>query len=225
MLSYKLCNDFQLRAPQTAFAKVFIRTSDKATRQYLGLYTATEIVDEAWVTEYFGTKGGLLMKPRGPIFSRARDWRTIADRVAPKTTPTEADQARMVEFASLVNSAPDETFARELPGYIDLDNYLRFLVVNVALANLDSYLAMAKNYYLYLNPATGKLIWIPWDFDLSFGGFFLCGTPDQRIRLSIDKPSTVDDRLIERVLAVPEIKERYRTLLRTFVAKHLNVLP
>ena len=224
VLSYKLCNDFQLIGPQTAFAKVFVRTSDSGAAQYLGLYTATEIVDEAWTSDRFGTKGGLLMKPRAPVFAKARDWRTIAERAVPKTTATEAEQARLLAFARLVNNASDETFARELPEYIDLDNYLRFLVVNVALANLDSYLAMAKNYYLYLNPATGKLTWIPWDFDLSFGGFFLCGTPDQRIHLSIDSPATVDDRLVDRVLGIPGVKQRYHMLMRSFIAKHFNVL-
>src|SRR5262245_17046319 len=63
VLSYKLCNDFGLAAPRTAFAKVYLRTTDRPQPTYLGLYTATEIVDEAWVGERFATKGGLLMKP------------------------------------------------------------------------------------------------------------------------------------------------------------------
>jgi spore coat protein H len=219
-LSYKLSNDFGVRAPRTAFAKVYLKTSDSAQRTYLGLYTATEIVDEAWVNQRFGTKGGLLMKPRAPLFAQARDWRAIAERAVPKTQATDAEQARMVALARLVNNAPDETFARDLPSYIDLNNLLRYFVLNVALANHDSYFAMNKNYYLYLNPATSKLTFIPWDFDLSFGGHFLFGTPEQRMNLSIDRPT--DDRLFTRLLAIPEVKERYRALMREFVDKHLQ---
>ena len=219
VLSYKLCDDFGVAAPKTAFAKLNLKTREGGAPTYLGLYTATEIVDEAWVRERFGTTGGLLMKPEGPVF-QARNWKAIAQHGFPQTPATEAEQARMVALARLVNSAPDSALARELPSYIDLDNFLRFLVVNVALSNHDSYFAMAKNYYLYLNPATSKLVFIPWDFDLSFGGHFLFGTPEQPINLSIDRPSS--DRLFVRPLSVPELKERYHALMREFVAKHFQ---
>ena len=217
VLSYKLSNDFGVPAPKTAFAKLYLKTSAGASPTYLGLYTATEIVDEAWVDGRFGRKGGLLMKPETPIFQN-REWRMTA--TVPQTRVTEAEEARMVALVRLVNKASDASFARELPSYIDLDNFLRFLVLNVALANHDSYFAMAKNYYLYLNPATTKLVWIPWDFDLSFGGHFLFGTPDQRINLSIDRPS--DDRLFVRLLSIPEFKERYHALMREFLDKHFQ---
>jgi spore coat protein H len=226
VLSYKLCNDFGVRAPKTAFAKLYLKTTDVKSPNssiYLGLYTVTEIVDEPWLRERFGAKDGLLMKPRAPIFNQASDWPTIADRAVPERQASQTEQARIVAFARLVNHASDDAFARELPSYIELENFLRFLAVNVALANHDSYIGMAKNYYLYLNPTTGKLTWIPWDFDLSFGGHFLFGTPQQRIDLSIDRFCTTGDRLIERVLAIPAMKERYHALLREFLARHFEV--
>src|SRR5688572_21245919 len=151
VLSYKLCNDFNVAAPKTAFAKVYLKTSEGEPSIYLGLYTATEIVDETWINQRFGSNGGLLMKPEGPIF-QTRNWRTIADLGFPQKPTTQAEQEHMVALAGLVNNSSNAEFARELPAYIDLDNFLRFLVVNVALSNHDSYFAMAKNYYLHLNP-------------------------------------------------------------------------
>jgi spore coat protein H len=220
VLSYKLCNDFGVPAPRTAFAKLYLKSSPRESPTCLGLYTATEIVDEAWVSEHLGRKDGLLMKPRAPLFTQVRDWKVMAERAVPKTASTEAEQARMVALARFVNTASDDTFARELPSYIDVDNFLRFLVINVALANLDSYFAMAKNYYLYLNPSTGKLAWIPWDFDLSFGGHFLFGSPEQRINLSIDRAS--EDRLFTRLLTIRQVKQRYHALMREFLDKHFQ---
>src|SRR5262249_35574796 len=126
VLSYKLCNDFGVPAPATAFAKLYLKRGEGESPTYLGLYTATEIVDEAWVSKRFGTKGGLLMKPRAPVF-RARDWSAIAESAVPKNRASDAEKARMVRFARLVNNAPDDTFARELPSCIDVDNFLRFL--------------------------------------------------------------------------------------------------
>ncbi len=218
VLSYKLSNDFGVPAPKTAFAKVYLKPGE-GQPTYLGLYTATEIVDEAWINERFGTKGGLLMKPEGPFYEGS-NWKAIAEQAFPQTRAPESEQARMVAFARLANDSAGERFARELPSYIDLENFLRFLVLNVALANHDSYFAMARNYYLHLNPETQKLVWIPWDFDLSFGGHFLFGRPEQRINLSIDRPS--NDRLFRRLLSIPELKERYHALMREFLNKHFR---
>jgi spore coat protein CotH len=161
VLSYKLCNDFGLAAPKTAFAKLFVKTSERTSPTFIGLYTATEVVDEAFLKRRFGTREGLLMKPTGAGFMRARDWSAIERQAVPKTQATDAEKARLLSFVKLVREGSETEFAREIESYINLDNYLRFIVVNVALANLDSYLAMGKNYYLYLNPKTGKLVWIP----------------------------------------------------------------
>lgn len=219
VLSYKLCNDFGVPAPKTAFAKVYLKTSERSSPSYLGLYTATEIVDETWINDRFGRTNGLLMKPEGPIF-QGRNWRTIAQCAFPQTPASPPEQARMVAIARFLNNASDAAFAPELSSYIDLDNFLRFLVINVALSNHDSYFAMAKNYYLYLHPTTNKLLWIPWDFDLSFGGHFLFGTPQDRINLSIDRAS--DDRLFVRLLSNPELNQRYRALMREFLDEHFQ---
>jgi len=50
--------------------------------------------------------------------------------------------------------------------------FLRWLALNSALENWDTYGGMAHNYYLYDDPDTGRLTWIGWDHDriLSAGG-------------------------------------------------------
>ncbi len=53
---------------------------------------------------------------------------------------------------------------------LDVDEALRYLAVNVALANFDSYLGTTThNYYLY--EENGVFSILPWDFNLAFGGF------------------------------------------------------
>ncbi len=221
VLSYKLCNDFGLAAPKTAFVKVYVSTNQSTPAHYLGLYTATEIVDGGFLRERFGSSSGLLMKPQLQGAAQGVSWPKQIESVDTRTGPSPEQQEQMQALLKLINQNSNAAFQEEISSRMDLDNYLRFVVVNVALANLDSYLGMGKNFYLYLNPKTGKLTWIPWDFDLSFGGFFLCGTPEERIHLSIDSPT--QDRLLKRLLAIPEVNERYRLLLREFVEKHLQV--
>jgi hypothetical protein len=43
------------------------------------------------------------------------------------------------------------------------------MAVDVVLANWDSYFYSANNYYLYDDPKTGMLFYIPYDFDNTFG--------------------------------------------------------
>src|SRR4029434_6475574 len=63
-----------------------------------------------------------------------------------------------------------------------------------------------------------KLQWVPWDLDLSFGAYFLCGTVDQRINLSIRHPYSCGDPLVERLLSIPEVNKLYRSRLEKFIS-------
>ena len=41
--------------------------------------------------------------------------------------------------------------------------FLKYLAVNTVIQNWDTYGKMKHNYFLYNNPTTSKLTWIPWD--------------------------------------------------------------
>ena len=226
-LSYKLFGDFGVPSPKTAYAKLYVAFSDSDTKRYIGLYTVSEVVDEQFIKTHFRDASGLLLKPEPGHggFVRGRSWKEYERVLIPKSAATPAQQERMLKFIRLVNDADAVTFRERIGSFINVENYLRFIAVTVVLANLDSYLAMGKNYYIYLDPGSGKLHWIPWDHDLSFGGFFLCGSPEERMNLSIDNPVTVNDELLKRMLAIPEIKEQYHGLLREFLAKHFQAQP
>jgi hypothetical protein len=79
-------------------------------------------------------------------------------------------------------------------------------------ANLDSFLGLGHNYFMYLHPKTNKFNFIPWDLDLSFGGFGFAG---DQLEWSIAQPYMGKNRLAERVLAIKEYDTAYRKHLRT----------
>ncbi|MBK8025850.1 MAG: CotH kinase family protein [Chloroflexi bacterium] len=66
------------------------------------------------------------------------------------------------------------TWRSSLEAVFDADGFMRWLAVNTAIQNWDTYGTMSHNYYLYNNPATEQLTWIPWDNNeaLSGGGGF-----------------------------------------------------
>ena len=55
-------------------------------------------------------------------------------------TGTDAQKRRVIDFARLLTSGDDATFARRLPEFLDVDEFARFMAVTVWLSNTDSIL-------------------------------------------------------------------------------------
>jgi spore coat protein CotH len=207
-------------ASRTAYAEVTLTVPGKYDREYLGLYTVVEQVDKTFLKDRFGDGKGLLMKPerlRG-IEYLGDNWDAYKARYQPKRDPTPAEAKRVIEFAKLVNQGTDEQFAKEIGSYLDVPEFVRFLGATAMLSNLDSLLTMGHNFYIYLNPTTNKLVFIPWDLDLSLAGFPMVGTPEQQLDLSLAHPYAGQNKLIERLLAVKAVNDQYQQVLKQLAA-------
>jgi hypothetical protein len=87
--------------------------------------------------------------------------------------------------------------------------------VTVWLSTLDSILSIGQNYYIYMDPA-GKMQFLPWDLDHSFGQFPLIGSQEQREKLSINHPWRGENRFLERMFRVEEFKKLYLQKMQDF---------
>lgn len=203
-------------APRTAYAEVTLTVPGKYDKEYLGLYTVIEQIDKTFVKDRFKNNKGVLMKPewlRG-IDYLGDNWEAYKGRYRPKHEPKKEEAQRVIAFARLINKASDEEFQREIASYLDIDQFLRFIAVNALLSNLDSFLSTGHNYYLYLNPETNKFVFLPWDMDLSFAGFPMMATPAQQMDLSLAHPHAGQNKLIDRLLAMKEVKALYDKILK-----------
>jgi spore coat protein CotH len=79
------------------------------------------------------------------------DWTADADVYDLKTKATPERRRRVMDFARLVSSATDAAFAAQVGDFLDLDEFARFLAVEVLLSNYDSILADGQNFYMYLD--------------------------------------------------------------------------
>lgn len=50
-----------------------------------------------------------------------------------------------------------------LEAVLDVDTFLKYLATNTVIQNRDTYGRMTQNYYLYNDPTTDQLTWMPWD--------------------------------------------------------------
>src|SRR5262245_3187270 len=223
-LAYDVFRRAGVPASRTAFARVFITVPGKYEHEYAGLYTAVEQVDGTFLKARFGEKSGLLLKPErvNGLPYLGDNWAAYVHQFEEKTGAKPKATKRFIAFVRLVNLASDAEFARQIDSFMDVDEFLRFLAVQALLANLDSPLLTGHNYYLYLNSATDRLAWIPWDLNEAFGGFMGGGRADDMVDLSIHKPFARGNRLAERILALDGTTEKYNAILRGLIATNFT---
>lgn len=108
-----------------------------------------------------------------------------------------------------------------IDSHMDAELLLRTMACNVLLGMDDDYWANSNNYYLYFDTAengTGKLYMIPFDYDHVFGNP-VSGDAVNKDPLNWGKASGAkagDRPLIEKILAIPEYEDLYKTLLLDF---------
>ena len=220
-LSFAVFRAAGVPSPRTAYAQLSLTVAGKYDKEYVGLYTLIEQVDNAFLKEHFGSAKGLLLKPEGVrgLQDLGDDWGPYAKRYLPKDPATEKQQKQFIEFVHLVNKADAEKFNKEIGSYLDVDAFLRFLATNALVVNLDSFLAFGHNYYLYLRPDTNQFVFIPWDLDLAFGTWPMGGSPEQQTDLSLAHPHAGENKLIDRLLANKEVNAKYQMVLKELAGK------
>lgn len=163
-VSYELMEQMGLPTPAHSYMYVTVNGKDR------GLFLGVEAVDETFLANNYGSNDGFLFKPDGT----GSDLKYISDDIADytgiglKTNEGNVDESKFIEMIEAINNGGN------IEKYIDVDEMLRYFAMNTALVNLDSYQGTMKhNYYLY--EENGMFSIIPWDFNMSFGGFGVGG--------------------------------------------------
>jgi len=222
LFAAELFRDRGVPAARSAFYRVTVDVGNGPV--YRGLYTAVEDPSDGVMLEtQLGGDGGNLYKPEGA----GADWTTFnLEGFVKKSNEEEADWSDVEAAVTALHA--DQTDAAawrdSLEAAFDVDGFLRWLAVNTAMQNWDSYGAMAHNYYLYAAPINGgRLLWFPWDLNMSmmagFGGPGGGGggggpAPTQDVATEMFHTNAGTRwPLISRTLADPVYRQRYRELL------------
>ena len=156
--------DAGIASSHAAFYAVYVDHGDGP--QYFGVYTLVEEVDDTVIDTQFSDNDGNLYKPDGTGASFAQGTFT-EDVFVKKTNEDEADFSDIQSVFTALHAADrttdPETWRANLESVFDTDTFLKYLAVNTVIQNWDTYGRMTHNYYLYNNPDTEKLSWIPWD--------------------------------------------------------------
>lgn len=147
-----------------------------------GLYLEYEDPDNAdWLGDSFGSSAGDLYKAAFDLPDHEQyfaDLTYLGDTDADyflhyqkKTNndgALETDYGSIREFTSALENTPDADIPSWFLSAFDVERLIDYLVVQNFICNWDSYPQRPKNYWLYLDPASNKWVFIPWDMDATF---------------------------------------------------------
>jgi len=223
ILSHRLFRDAGVPAPRYSFAEVYLTVPGQYENTYVGLYTIVENLDSSFTRDYFGTKKGVMFKP---VASRLMEyisdnWDDYAALYDPKMAVMPEDSAHLIDFFKLVSNADDETFAKQVENYLDLDEFARFMAITAWISTMDSILMQNQNFLVYLHPKTHQLQFLPWDLDHGFGQFGMGGSQEVRENLSINHPWSDSGMggnklFLTRVFNLPKFKSIYLKHMKEF---------
>lgn len=209
-----------LPCSHTAFYTVYVDHGDGPI--YFGVYTMVEDVEDTLLDDYFSDDDGNLYKPDGDAASFA-DGTYDEDEFVKKTNEDEADFADVSSLLSILNDDARTTdsaiWRTNLEAVFDTDVFLKYLAANTVIQNWDTYGKMTHNYYLYNDPNTSKLTWIPWDNNeaLQFGKM------GGSLALDFSGLNTSEWPLIGYLYADDVYKAQYDTYVQEIVNDTFNV--
>jgi len=202
-LSYELFRRLGVPAPLCRHAELTL------SGEFAGLYLALESVD----ADFCRRRGW----PVGPIFyavNRNANFGLINPFTRAVKEPLHrgyqavgrADRTPLRRMVMDLNLTPDAAFPAAVERWIDVGEYLRWLMVAVFVGNRDGFV---HNYALYRSPETGRFLIIPWDYDATWG-IDIHGRPARLDRV----PVTGWNKLSYRLMALPCYRHLYRNQFR-----------
>src|SRR5262245_19210257 len=215
-LAYRLYRDAGVPASRTAYVKVSVTVGNQPARDH-GLFLLVENVDTNFVHTRLKRSDGAILKPstRDPFVDRGAAWSKYNQTYDPKTDLTDPEKQRIIEFCQFVSRANERDFIARIGNYVDIEAFARYMAVLVWLANPDSILERGQNYYVYFHPVTGRIQFMPWDQDHSFGNFLHTSLSPYET-MSIHMPWVQGVTFLERMNTVPAYRTAYLARMREF---------
>ena len=117
----------------------------------------------------------------------------------------------LVTLTQVLNQTPLDQLEAVIPEYLDLDRTLWFLAAEILFGDDDSYVYKGKmDYFLYRDAETGRMT--PLEFDGNS-----CMVPNRITWSPFYNEAKVNYPLLNRLLAVPSIRQRYLAHFRTLI--------
>lgn len=214
-LSLQQYRELNVPAARTHHVKLFIND------EYMGVYLNVEQVDDVFLTMRFGHDDGYMYKCNwGANLSnpaQALD-EVMFESEINKSTDTRAE---INQFIQQLNQTDDAGFVSMIEQTFDVDNYLRQLAVEALIGHWDGYSYNQNNFYLFYNGQTGKVHFLPYDVDNTWGIDWV-GQDWASFDLNTWYMPGQSRPLTTRILAIPGYFAKYKDYIRELVQTTFN---
>lgn len=217
----KLCWDalrhLGLRGSRTSYINLYVND------EFKGVYTHVEHIDEEFVDLHFDHGDGNLWKCLYPA-----DLQFLGSDPAEyeleffgrqvyelKTNQEENDYSALAEFIGTLNNAPFNTLPCSLAEDFNIKEYIRYLACDILFGNWDGYPINMNNYYLYEDPQSGVIHYIPYDLDNTLGIDFFDIDWTERDPYSWS-PDPGSRPLYDAVMNIPEWRDAFNYYLESY---------
>lgn len=188
-------------APKVNFVRVAINGES------WGIYLSAQQFNKDFLRDFYDTDEGARWKVPGSPNGRG-GMEYLGEDVAAyrrlyeiKTKDDPKSWADLIALFRVLHQTPPERLDAALAPILDVDGVLRFLALEVALANSDGYWTRASDYDIYQG-VDGRFHVIPHDMNEGLG----VGGRAPEPLVAVDDPSKP---LRSKLLAVPALRERY----------------
>ncbi|HQY91804.1 CotH kinase family protein [Caldilinea sp.] len=170
-LVYELLADAGLPSLRTAPVEIVLDNGEGPL--HLGLYTLIEVVDDTGVSAYFGSDDGNIYEANGLGAGLAKASATqLEASFEKKNNEDEADWSDIRALYDLLHSdvrtSDPAAWRADLEAIFDVDGFLEWLGIAAIVGHGDTYGVAGHNFYLYNDPAAGRLTWFSWDHNVTF---------------------------------------------------------
>ncbi len=207
-----------------AFTQVYA-TIGTAPPVYLGLYTMIEDPSNKMLDTQFEDDSGNLYKPEAQ-WSNDTSANTLAAEFEKKTNEEEGDWSDIVGAINALHSSSrvsaPASWRSELEQYFDVSGFIKWLALNQAMVNWDTYGCIAHNYYVYADPTdatasapNGRLTWFPWDLNESMLEGGRCAQQAQRVFPSLGNEWPLVSYLLDDNVYLEQYKNELANVIST----------
>jgi len=166
-LAYDLFRAAGVPAARCNFAHLTLNGDD------LGLFVHVESLDKEFLEENFDDPSGKMYE--GTLSDFRPEYEGTFEL---KSNDVEDDRAELDELVAALAEPDDSALLERLEPLVDLDAFDTFWAMEVLTRHWDGYASNTNNFYLYVDPATGRFQFIPWGVDGAFGPNPLLADPE-----------------------------------------------
>ncbi|MFG0245199.1 MAG: CotH kinase family protein [Phycisphaerales bacterium JB052] len=174
-LAWDVYNQFGVPSPRASMARMIINDGSLVDDVFVNVEQIDDEFLAAWFDDdtgnlyqctYKGERADLRYVPPGAASAYAG----LGSLTYELENDSGANQHQdLADFIAFIENADDATFTAEIASRFSVDAFLRSLAVDCVNGHWDNLWYGANNYFLYVYPDTGRVEYIPYDLDNTYG--------------------------------------------------------